>query len=109
MNETSCRICNETLTPVIDLGWQPLGNGFLLPDQFDTFEADIVLANILANPLCQLSADISALIKPQGSLILSGILNEQAETVAHAYQQHNIQIEAPVSQEDWCRLDGIKP
>jgi len=35
MNETPCRICNEPLVPVIDFGRQPLGNGFLLPDQFE--------------------------------------------------------------------------
>ena len=35
MNETPCRICNEPLIPVIDFGRQPLGNGFLLPDQFE--------------------------------------------------------------------------
>lgn len=79
-----------------------------LPEQFKPFQADIVLANILAQPLCELSESISALVKPTGNIVLSGILNEQAEQVTSAYQQQNIQVKAPTSQEDWCRLDGIK-
>jgi ribosomal protein L11 methyltransferase len=79
-----------------------------LPDQFSPFQADIVVANILANPLCELSGQISQLVRPNGYLILSGILNEQVESVIAAYKSHNIQIEAPTIQDDWCRLDGIK-
>jgi len=79
-----------------------------LPEQFTAFEADLVVANILAHPLCELSESIASLIKPSGQLVLSGILNEQAELVTNAYKQHNIQIQAPSIQEDWCRLDGIK-
>lgn len=79
-----------------------------LPEQFSAFKVDIVLANILANPLCELSESISALLKPQGQLVLSGILNEQANLVIDTYKKLNIQLQTPVSQEDWCRLDGIK-
>lgn len=79
-----------------------------LPDQFSPFQADIVVANILANPLCELSEQISQLVRPNGELVLSGILNEQAESVIAAYKLHNIQIEDPTIQDDWCRLDGMK-
>lgn len=79
-----------------------------LPEQFVAFKTDIVLANILAKPLCSLSESISGLLKSKGLLVLSGILNEQAETVIKAYKQHNIQIQAPIIQGDWCRLDGVK-
>lgn len=79
-----------------------------LPEQFSAFQADIVLANILAKPLCKLSGPISSLLKPAGQLVLSGILNEQAESVITAYEQHNIHVQAPVKQDDWCRLDAIK-
>lgn len=79
-----------------------------LPEQFTAFEADIVLANILAHPLCELSESIAGLMKPHGHLVLSGILNEQAEMVSNAYRAQNIQILTPVKQQDWCRLDGTK-
>ena len=30
-----CRITGHPLTPIVDFGLQPLGNGFLTPDQFE--------------------------------------------------------------------------
>jgi ribosomal protein L11 methyltransferase len=47
--------------------------------------ADIVLANILANPLRELAPRLTALLKPGGRLVLSGMLAEQADDVAAAY------------------------
>ncbi len=79
-----------------------------LPDQMPTLQADIVVANILANPLCELAPQISKLVKPGGHLVLSGILNEQATTVMAAYKKQNITFQLPTSQLDWCRLDAIK-
>jgi ribosomal protein L11 methyltransferase len=78
-----------------------------LPEDFTAFAADIVLANILAKPLIELSASISALVRPQGELVLSGILKEQANSVSSAYQE-NFTMNMPSIQGDWCRLDGIK-
>lgn len=46
---------------------------------------DVVLANILANPLMELATDFSKLVRPQGQLILSGILKEQSSLVSEAY------------------------
>ncbi|MEI7996683.1 MAG: 50S ribosomal protein L11 methyltransferase [Methylococcaceae bacterium] len=78
-----------------------------LPEQFVPFQADIVLANILALPLINMSEQISGLVVSGGQLVLSGILNEQAESVISAYQK-NIAFTPLVQQEDWIRLDGIK-
>ncbi|MDP3528157.1 50S ribosomal protein L11 methyltransferase [Methylicorpusculum sp.] len=78
-----------------------------LPDNFVPFQADVVLANILAKPLIDLSTAISGLVAPSGCLVLSGILNEQAPSVAEAYTPL-IDLGQPVQQDDWCRLDGIK-
>ena len=77
-----------------------------LPEQFTPQQADVVLANILAKPLIEMSADISALVKAEGALVLSGILAEQAAAVIEAYQQH-IDFNATIQQEDWVRLDGL--
>lgn len=82
---------------------------YYLPEQFSVTGADIVVANILAKPLIELSAVIAALVKPGGRLILSGILNEQAQAVAEAYRAQGLTVAEPVSQEDWCRLDAGKP
>ncbi|MDD5462294.1 MAG: 50S ribosomal protein L11 methyltransferase [Methylococcales bacterium] len=78
-----------------------------LPEQFAPFQADIVLANILAKPLIEMSEQICALLAPGGQLVLSGILYEQAESVIDAYQP-NIAFKPLVQQEDWIRLDGVK-
>ena len=82
---------------------------YYLPEQFPAEQAEVVVANILAKPLIELSATIAALVKPDGHLILSGILNEQAPSVAEAYRAQGLQVAEPVSQEDWCRLDARKP
>ena len=78
-----------------------------LPEQFVPFQADIVLANILALPLINMSEQISGLVVSGGQLVLSGILYEQAESVISAYEK-NIAFTPLVQQEDWIRLDGIK-
>lgn len=78
-----------------------------LPEQLPAMQADIVLANILAKPLCELSERISALVKSGGALVLSGILAEQTAQVADAYISA-VELNAPAQQEDWIRLDGLK-
>lgn len=47
--------------------------------------ADIVLANILAGPLRELAPQLRALLKPGGTLVLAGLLDEQAEELIEAY------------------------
>ncbi|MGZ8096237.1 MAG: 50S ribosomal protein L11 methyltransferase [Methylosarcina sp.] len=44
---------------------------------------------------------------PQGRLILSGILQEQTQSVIEAYQKA-IRFSVPVQQEDWILLSGTK-
>jgi ribosomal protein L11 methyltransferase len=78
-----------------------------LPEQLPAMQADIVLANILAKPLCELSERISELVKSGGALVLSGILAEQTAQVAEAYTS-TVELNAPAQQEDWIRLDGLK-
>lgn len=78
-----------------------------LPEQLPSLQADIVLANILAKPLCDLNEIICSLLVSKGQLVLSGILHEQTESVINAYPQ-SILFDAPVQQEDWIRLSGMK-
>ena len=49
--------------------------------------ADIVLANILAEPLTQLAPKLSSLTKSGGYIALSGILAGQAEEIVETYSQ----------------------
>ena len=47
--------------------------------------ADLLLANILSGPLCELAPRLAALLKPDGELVLAGLLEEQAAEVIAAY------------------------
>ena len=47
--------------------------------------ADVVLANILAGPLVALAPRLTALVRPGGALVLSGLLATQADEVEAAY------------------------
>lgn len=68
-------------------------------------QVDIVLANILAGPLVALSEYLAAMAKPDGRILLSGILREQADQVMSAYSQW-FEFNEPAVQGDWVRLDG---
>jgi len=46
---------------------------------------DLVVANILAGPLIALAPDIADVLQPGGTLLLAGLLDEQAEDVVAAY------------------------
>ena len=67
----------------------------------------VLLANILAGPLIELAPRISALVEPGGALVLSGILERQAEEVADAYRPW-FDMAPPVAREEWVRLEGRK-
>ncbi|EGU59637.1 ribosomal protein L11 methyltransferase [Vibrio nigripulchritudo ATCC 27043] len=80
---------------------------FLPQDQPDNLVADVVVANILAGPLRELSGVIKGLIKPEGMLAMSGVLDTQAEDVANYYRDE-LNIDPIVEQSEWCRISGKK-
>ena len=69
---------------------------------------DIVVANILANPLKALAPAICAHVRPGGWLALSGILVEQAEELMAVYAPW-IPLTVADSREGWVCLAGRKP
>lgn len=80
---------------------------FLPQDQPENFTADVVVANILAGPLRELSGIIKSLVKPNGLLAMSGVLDTQAEDVANYYRDE-LHIDPIVEQQEWCRISGHK-
>jgi len=58
---------------------------FVLPDALRIGAFDVVVANILANPLTLLAPALAARVRPGGRIALSGILVAQADAVAAAY------------------------
>ena len=73
----------------------------------DNLKTDIVVANILAQPLIDLSENICGLLKSGGEVALSGILEDQTEEVMNAYAKW-IDWQAPTIKEGWSRLNGVK-
>lgn len=71
------------------------------------YQASIVIANILANPLCELKPIILNLLQNGGKLALSGILEEQAEWVKAAYNEEINWIETQ-QMSGWVILYGAK-
>jgi ribosomal protein L11 methyltransferase len=55
------------------------------PSLADGEPADLVIANILARPLIELAGRISAIVRPAGTLLLTGITHAQRAEVAAAY------------------------
>ena len=77
------------------------------PENFSSIPADIVLANILAKPLMELSKQLANLVTANGHLVLSGILKDQTNSLINNYQRF-FTMDTPVYREDWCRLNGVK-
>lgn len=78
-----------------------------LPQHFPGVQADLLLANILANPLIELAPRFAGFVRPGAGLVLSGILAEQAESVRVAYTAA-FTMHPPVQREDWVRLVGVR-
>ncbi|GAA4401603.1 50S ribosomal protein L11 methyltransferase [Quisquiliibacterium transsilvanicum] len=68
--------------------------------------ADVVVANILSNPLKVLAPMLSALVAPGGRLVLAGLLDRQAAEVAAAYPLIDLTVYA--EREGWACLAGAK-
>ncbi|MFZ7317381.1 50S ribosomal protein L11 methyltransferase [Avibacterium avium] len=79
---------------------------FLAKDAPQDLQADVVVANILAGPLKELAPTISQLVKTQGKLGLSGILESQAQSVCEAYQEQ-FSLDPVAIREEWCRITGV--
>lgn len=60
--------------------------------------ADVVVANILANPLRVLAPLLTSLVAPGGRLVLAGLLDRQSGTIAACYPE--------IALQPWRSLDG---
>ncbi|EFP63863.1 Ribosomal protein L11 methyltransferase [Ralstonia pickettii] len=81
---------------------------FALPDDAPEGTFDLVVANILSNPLKLMAAMLCARVRPGGRLILSGVLERQAEEVAAAYASA-IPLTVWRARDGWVCLHGVKP
>jgi len=75
--------------------------------EFEGKLVDILLANILANPLKDLAPEFAQMVRPGGELVMSGILAEQAAEVAAAYTSW-FDMDPPVQRDEWVMLHGVR-
>lgn len=73
-----------------------------LADRFD-----IVVANILTNPLCALAPILADRVAPGGRLALSGVLAAQAPEVIAAYAPY-LPLAVGATRDGWIRLEGVR-
>jgi ribosomal protein L11 methyltransferase len=87
--------------PLVEVTW---GNGFSVPKLRQRKPFDLVLANILANPLRQMATPMSRHLAGGARVILSGLLSAQAPAVIAAYRARGFIIERHVRIEGWSSL-----
>ncbi|OJW52708.1 MAG: hypothetical protein BGO67_09620 [Alphaproteobacteria bacterium 41-28] len=65
---------------------------------------DLITANILAGPLCQMAGEAVQALVPSGFIILAGLLNRQAEDVIDAYRSAGAKLFDQLFIGDWSTL-----
>jgi ribosomal protein L11 methyltransferase len=79
----------------------------LAPERLAACGYDVVLANILARPLLGLAQQLSALVREGGSLVLAGLLGDQAEAVRRGYAPF-FDFAPARRHDEWVSLAGVR-
>ena len=70
---------------------------------------DVILANILADPLCELARGTARHLAPGGSTVLSGLLDRQAARVIEAHRSAGLRLRREITLGIWTTLVLAKP
>jgi ribosomal protein L11 methyltransferase len=95
---------NARLNGTGDLVQVIRATGFSAPDFAARGPFELVLANILANPLRQLAGPMTRHLAPKALVILSGLLNHQATGVIAAYRARGLVPVRHLKIEGWSSL-----
>lgn len=77
------------------------------PDAIELPVVDMLLANVLLNPLKILATKFAGLVSADGVVVISGILATQAEECLAAYQSW-FNMQTPVFRREWAMLEGTR-
>jgi ribosomal protein L11 methyltransferase len=77
------------------------------PDRFVPFEADVLVANILAGPLHDLAPKFATCVKAGGAFAISGILEGQHTELQTHYAEWFDALETTI-QDGWVRISGTR-
>jgi len=78
-----------------------------LPNAFNGGQFDVLVANILANPLIALEEDFASYVSVGGKIVLSGILFDQADEVIKVYSDH-FTMDLIRRKNEWCLVSGTR-
>jgi ribosomal protein L11 methyltransferase len=95
---------NARLNGTGDLVETICASGFSAPEFAQRSPFDLVLANILANPLRQMATPMARHLAPSALVILSGLLPHQAQSVVVAYRARGLVFERRIEAEGWSSL-----
>ncbi len=70
---------------------------------------DLVLANILARPLCAMARPLAGALAPGGTAILSGLLDRQARWVLGSHRRQGLVLDGTLHEGGWATLVLRKP
>ncbi len=76
-----------------------------LPKALHSEKVDLLLANIFMIPLLTLHKTFATLVKPQGHILLSGILETQFEQIFNTYQD-DFSLTVVDQQQEWLLVHG---
>ncbi len=77
------------------------------PEGLRISNADVIIANILLKPLLSLAAQFAEIIRPDGKVVLSGLLEEQVDDIVKAYSRW-FDMKAPIIMNNWALVEGTR-
>ena len=78
-----------------------------MPDLVNNLQADIVLANILFQPLMTLAEKLARAVVPGGSLVLAGMLEDQIEPLHMRYNEY-FEFKPGRARDGWALMTAIR-
>ena len=76
-------------------------------DQDNSSRCDLLIANILANPIIELEPLFSEFLKSNGTILLSGIIKDQVKEVVSCYSQNFTDIKL-ANKDEWYRISATR-
>lgn len=70
---------------------------------------DLIVANILAGPLCRLARGFGRHLAPGGIAIMSGLMTDQEQQVTAAQARHGLVLRRRTRLDDWSILEFYRP
>ena len=78
-----------------------------LPEHCPALQADIIVANIISQTLLNLKETFKPLLTKSGTLLMSGILTEQSDSIKAAYGKE-FKLIREQNLDEWCCLEYQK-